>query len=157
MTWSMCEHVENDLYILINRIDCCKSSHTIDKIWFEDKIEEQEKMILPERCSSFEMMWRWEYQCWERIQSAKERERKKRERRKWMMIGWRGRAMVNNRVSFLSLSRSRMYTHDGSWRVFLTLQWQVSFRLLYHTNFWFMCTVESISVTFRETDQLFSS
>ncbi len=38
---SMCEHGLNDLYILINIIYCCKSSHWLDKIWFEDKIGER--------------------------------------------------------------------------------------------------------------------
>jgi hypothetical protein len=41
MNMSMCEHGLNDLYILINIIYCCKSSHSLDKIWFEDKIEDK--------------------------------------------------------------------------------------------------------------------
>jgi hypothetical protein len=43
MNMSMCEHVWNDLYILINIIYCCKSSHSVDKIGYEDKIEKKEK------------------------------------------------------------------------------------------------------------------
>lgn len=37
MNMSMLEHGLDDLYILINMIYCCKSSHSVDKIWFENK------------------------------------------------------------------------------------------------------------------------
>jgi len=85
MDMSMCEHALNDLYILINIIYCCKSSHWVDKIWFEDKIEERRQNNKGVDDSSLYCVVKnegvdddgWEYQYLE----------KERERERSIMIG----------------------------------------------------------------------
>jgi hypothetical protein len=137
---SMCEHVWNDLYILINIIYCCKSSHSLDKIWFEDKIEEEKKTTSKDCLVKNEGV-----DVTMRISIFIRREKREREREKEKE---RNELWLVRNVQFFSLSI------DENLRVFLTLRWQVSFCFLHHTIYWFMCTVESISVIFRKTDQL---